>query len=949
MKSKSATLPHRRFARAIVLRFILAVTTVACGGGGDPPTGSGGNGGGGGGGGGGNNNPGPPASISIESGDAQSAEPRFAVANPVVILVRDSINRAVPSAVVSVAVDSGGGNISTATATTGSDGRATLGTWTLGATEGPQVLRISAGTVSNKARATARIPQTTIAPQTAPANGGTITVTQAGSSINGLTLTIPASSYTAPKSVAISYASSSQLTAPVAGAKVISPLLTIAGLETRASKDMLLTIPVALAAGQTPAVLIKNPASNVVSPLRLISWNATSVTVSFQSLNGAALDDRLSEAAAPPSALRSAGKSAIRARGAMLDPAGPAQVYTISIPDADVFKDHLTNFLTTRDGWHFPAIPTVLDPFTQRGMAASALHYFNRHKNFGGLATSLLFGDQVTNYVPFANWRSIRLVSMASLTDAVFQYGTINPQQQSSDAAYRSIAVAMLLSNSPVPVWIVKKDQSEVRTVLVAQISQGGMNVYDPLDGNAAPGRLLFDANHILAGYVSSKSGTTLTDVDVVPATVYNFYDNAVLTNLINSSGSPTFGDDKFPRAVVRSQFDSLTRGLDSVYVVDTLSMWSECSACTGKGVPATFSPNPAPANGEVLPSWFWASAVSGGPLTSITGDRAADLRGGFRLNQNLPRVSKLAFINTGNCGSGTQTYLCWIDARSANMIRTLARVDAPPDTVKPGSVANFTATVPLVPTGTEREWDYDDGSPREKKGTANAASHTFSKAGTYWVRLRAYHPRTKQLIAFDSAKVIVDGCADSFVDARDNTTYQQVCIGSQTWMAENLKFNAPGSLCYAYLATNCVTYGRWYTHAQALAGATGSITNPSNVRGICPTGWHVPSNAEWIMLLDRFGGAAVASAALRSVTNFTTNVIPGTNSSKMNVLAAGRGSITSAQPQWLQQGLIAFFFTSDPRTFNTAGGLYLSGAEAIVRVGGVFAEDFHNLRCVKD
>jgi uncharacterized protein (TIGR02145 family) len=33
--------------------------------------------------------------------------------------------------------------------------------------------------------------------------------------------------------------------------------------------------------------------------------------------------------------------------------------------------------------------------------------------------------------------------------------------------------------------------------------------------------------------------------------------------------------------------------------------------------------------------------------------------------------------------------------------------------------------------------------------------------------------------------------------------------------------------------------------------GAEGSITNPSHVQGVCPTGWHVPSENEWIQLID--------------------------------------------------------------------------------------------------
>ena len=41
-------------------------------------------------------------------------------------------------------------------------------------------------------------------------------------------------------------------------------------------------------------------------------------------------------------------------------------------------------------------------------------------------------------------------------------------------------------------------------------------------------------------------------------------------------------------------------------------------------------------------------------------------------------------------------------------------------------------------------------------------------------------------------------------------------------------------------------TYGGLYTWAAAVNGTTGSDTNPSGVQGVCPDGWHLPSDAEW-------------------------------------------------------------------------------------------------------
>ena len=122
-----------------------------------------------------------------------------------------------------------------------------------------------------------------------------------------------------------------------------------------------------------------------------------------------------------------------------------------------------------------------------------------------------------------------------------------------------------------------------------------------------------------------------------------------------------------------------------------------------------------------------------------------------------------------------------------------------------------------------------------------------------------------------------------TMTDSRDGQTYKTVIIGTQTWMAENLNYETENSYCYKDDANNCSKYGRFYTWAAAMDsvgmwstngkgcgdGTTCSPTYP--VRGVCPEGWHLPTNAEFETLFTAVGGESIAGQKLKSTTGWTT------------------------------------------------------------------------------
>jgi uncharacterized protein (TIGR02145 family) len=133
---------------------------------------------------------------------------------------------------------------------------------------------------------------------------------------------------------------------------------------------------------------------------------------------------------------------------------------------------------------------------------------------------------------------------------------------------------------------------------------------------------------------------------------------------------------------------------------------------------------------------------------------------------------------------------------------------------------------------------------------------------------------------------------------------YETVVIGTQTWMARNLNYAVAGSKCgngeslSDENTTTCDTYGRLYNWATAmdLDASCNSSTCASQIKakhqGICPSGWHIPSDAEWAILTDYVGGVSTAGTKLkaREGWNSYNNVPSGSDKYGFAALPGGNG-----------------------------------------------------------
>ncbi|MCF8372510.1 MAG: PKD domain-containing protein [Bacteroidales bacterium] len=137
--------------------------------------------------------------------------------------------------------------------------------------------------------------------------------------------------------------------------------------------------------------------------------------------------------------------------------------------------------------------------------------------------------------------------------------------------------------------------------------------------------------------------------------------------------------------------------------------------------------------------------------------------------------------------------------------------------------------------------------------------------------------------------------CGDSIADI-DGNYYNTVLIGNQCWMEENLNttHDASGNsitrYCYNNETDSCDIYGGLYTWYTMMNGQSSSSIVPSGVQGICPEGWHIPSDQEWTNLTDYLGGLSVAGGKLKEQgTNYWNSPNTGaTNSSGFTGLPGG-------------------------------------------------------------
>ncbi|MCQ2272205.1 MAG: hypothetical protein MJZ72_05400 [Bacteroidales bacterium] len=212
-----------------------------------------------------------------------------------------------------------------------------------------------------------------------------------------------------------------------------------------------------------------------------------------------------------------------------------------------------------------------------------------------------------------------------------------------------------------------------------------------------------------------------------------------------------------------------------------------------------------------------------------------------------------------------------------------------------------------------------------------------------------------------------------SIVVDYDGNTYNTALIGNQCWMKQNLRTthysngvsielgsNTSDTTPYRYYpnnsSSNVSAYGYLYNWYAVMYGANSSETNPSGVQGICPTNWHVPSDAEWTQLTDYV--SSVPAYTCGGNTNYIAKALASTTGWRSQSSTCFVGNMTNnnatgfgAMPAGDYQANFSYYAYFWSATENTSTALirYLRNTAPTVLTNYGNKMRGYSVRCLRD
>lgn len=187
-----------------------------------------------------------------------------------------------------------------------------------------------------------------------------------------------------------------------------------------------------------------------------------------------------------------------------------------------------------------------------------------------------------------------------------------------------------------------------------------------------------------------------------------------------------------------------------------------------------------------------------------------------------------------------------------------------------------------------------------------------------------------------------------------DGNAYSTVLIGTQCWMKENLNSENDASgtpiprYCYGSSIALCDTFGGLYYWTTIMNYSASSNTIPSGIQGICPTGWHIPADAEWEILVSYLGGDSIAGGKMKE-TGFAHWQTPNSNATNSSDFTALPGGYRNNTGNFELLGIYGFWWSSTEYNYQIGWCRSLFNQSSSVYHFYDYKDKGFAVRCIKD
>ena len=202
-----------------------------------------------------------------------------------------------------------------------------------------------------------------------------------------------------------------------------------------------------------------------------------------------------------------------------------------------------------------------------------------------------------------------------------------------------------------------------------------------------------------------------------------------------------------------------------------------------------------------------------------------------------------------------------------------------------------------------------------------------------------------------------------SNITDKEGNSYKTVYIGTQQWMAENLKVskysdgttipNITGDTEWSSLTTGAFSY---YNNVAANNAKYGKLYNwyavsktTNGNKNLCPAGWHVPTDAEWTVLTDYLGEELVAGGKMKEVGT-TSWISPNTEATNTSLFTGLPGGYRTKEGFYKPIiGAVGIWWSSTESYTGTAWNRILYYDDGGVKRNYSDRENGLSVRCLRD